>query len=131
MLFAVIVLIFLVSVMNQSGIHAKSFSIDYTNDCFSKDGECFRYVSGTMHYFRVLPEYWFDRLTKLRAAGLNAVQTYVEWNSHEPEPGKYMFSGINDVVKYIETAKKVGLLVILRIGPYIDAERDMVNISDK
>lgn len=44
--------------------------------------------SGSMHYFRVPTEYWRDRLRKMRAAGLNAVQTYVPWNLHEPEPGK-------------------------------------------
>lgn len=44
--------------------------------------------SGSMHYFRVPNEYWRDRLRKMRAAGLNAVQTYVPWNLHEPEPGK-------------------------------------------
>lgn len=53
--------------------------------------------SGSMHYFRVPPQYWRDRLRKMRAAGLNAVQTYVPWNLHEPEPGKcsnilYLFS---------------------------------------
>ncbi|RWS12981.1 hypothetical protein B4U79_11152 [Dinothrombium tinctorium] len=103
----------------------RSFVVDYENDCFLKDGKYFRYVSGTMHYFRVPPEYWFDRLTKMRAAGLNAVQTYIEWNSHEPEQLEYNFDGINDVVRYIKTAQSVGLLVILRLGPYIDAERDM------
>lgn len=45
--------------------------------------------SGSMHYFRVPSEYWRDRLRKMRAVGLNAVQTYVPWNLHEPEPGEW------------------------------------------
>ena len=55
----------------------RSFTIDYEKNCFLKDGEPFRYISGGMHYFRVPDFYWGDRLKKLRAAGLNAVQTYV------------------------------------------------------
>jgi len=100
----------------------RSFSIDYEHDTFLKDGEPFRYVSGGMHYFRVLPDQWDDRLSKLRKAGLNAVQTYVAWNMHEPEPGRYEFSGGNDLVRFIELAQKNDLLVILRPGPYICAE---------
>ena len=56
---------------------------------------------------------------------MNTVQTYVEWSSHEPRPGQFDFSGPNDIVKYIETAQKLGLDVILRPGPFIDAERDL------
>ncbi|RWS14246.1 hypothetical protein B4U79_11153 [Dinothrombium tinctorium] len=103
----------------------RSFVVDYENDCFLKDGEYFRFIAGSMHYFRVQPEQWFDRLTKMRAAGLNAVSTYVEWNSHEPEEQQFDFSGINDIVRFIETAQDVGLLVIIRPGPYINAERDL------
>ena len=56
-------------------VHARSFTIDYENDCFLKDGKPFRYISAGMHYFRVPRAYWKDRLLKIKAAGLNAVQT--------------------------------------------------------
>ena len=78
-----------------------------------------------MHYSRVPSFYWKDRLTKMYAAGLNAVQTYVPWNFHESSPGEYNFEGDHDVVRFIQTAQEVGLLVILRPGPYICAEWDM------
>lgn len=51
---------------------------------------------------------------------------YVEWSRHEPEPGIYDFDGNNDLPKFLETAKDLNMLVILRTGPFIDAERDMV-----
>ena len=51
---------------------------------------------------------------------------YVEWRTHEPESGVYDFTGDADVVSYIRQAQKADLLVILRLGPYIDAEREMV-----
>ena len=84
-----------------------------------------RYVSGSMHYSRVPAYYWKDRLLKMKAAGLNAVQTYVPWNFHEPFPGMYDFEEDHDLVNFIKTAQQVGLLVILRAGPYICAEWDM------
>lgn len=104
---------------------SRRFEIDYANDRFLKDGEPFRYVSGSVHYIRVLPTEWADRLHKLRMAGFNVVQTYVEWSSHEPEPGVYDFTGINDLEAFVKTAQQQDLLVILRLGPFICAERDM------
>ena len=61
----------------------------------------------------------------MAAAGLNAVQTYVPWNFHETDQGIENFDGDKDIVKFIQTAQDVGLLVILRAGPYICAEWDM------
>ena len=84
----------------------------------------FKIYSGAMHYFRTLPEYWEDRLLKLKLAGFNTVETYVCWNLHEPEKGVFDFSGMLDIVKFIETAQKLGLYAIVRPGPYICAEWD-------
>lgn len=103
---------------------SRSFTVDYENNRFLKDGQPFRYISGSLHYFRVPKQYWKDRMQKMKLAGLNALQTYVEWSGHEPEPGKYHFSGDYDLEAFLDTAKDVGLLVILRPGPYICAERD-------
>ncbi|KAG8307358.1 hypothetical protein J6590_025008 [Homalodisca vitripennis] len=103
----------------------RSFEVDYENDQFLKDGQPFRYVSGSLHYFRVPREYWQDRLRKLRAAGLNVVSTYIEWSRHEPRRGQYDFTGDNDIEHFIKLAEQEGLLVILRPGPYICAERDL------
>lgn len=52
----------------------RSFSIDYRNNCFLKDGRAFQYISGSIHYSRVPREYWKDRLLKIYMAGLNAIQ---------------------------------------------------------
>jgi hypothetical protein len=53
----------------------RSFGIDFDRDTFVKDGKPFRYVSGSIHMYRVPREYWNDRLEKMWAAGLNAIQT--------------------------------------------------------
>lgn len=103
----------------------RSFGVDYEKDCFRKDGEEFRYVSGSIHYSRIPRVYWKDRLLKMYMAGLNAVQTYVPWNYHEEAPGRYSFSGDRDVEYFLQLAQDIGLVVILRPGPYICAEWDM------
>ena len=91
---------------------------------FKMNGESFRIYSGSMHYFRIMPEYWEDRLIKLKAAGFNTVETYVCWNMHEPKKGEFDFTGRFDIRRFIKTAQKVGLYAIVRPGPYICAEWD-------
>lgn len=87
--------------------------------------------SGAVHYFRVPQEYWQDRLRKLRAVGLNAVETYIPWNLHEPQPGYYDFGNggtdfekFLDLKKYVSLAQEEDLFVIIRPGPYICSEWD-------
>lgn len=103
----------------------KTFSVDYKNDCFLKDGEPFRYISGSIHYSRIPRVYWKDRLLKMYMAGLNAIQTYIPWNYHEESPGQYNFSGERDLQYFLQLAQDIGFLVILRPGPYICAEWEM------
>lgn len=86
------------------------------------NGEKFQIISGTIHYFRVVPEYWRDRLEKLKAMGCNTVETYVAWNVHEPKEGEFHFEGDKDLCRFIEIAQELGLYVILRPSPYICAE---------
>nr|KAF6474217.1 galactosidase beta 1 [Rousettus aegyptiacus] len=52
----------------------RTFKIDYNHNRFLKDGQPFRYISGSIHYFRVPRFYWKDRLLKMKMAGLNAIQ---------------------------------------------------------
>ena len=91
---------------------------------FLLDGKPFRILSGAMHYFRVLPETWRDRLEKMRAFGLNTVETYTAWNLHEPHLGDFRFDGMLDVIRFIQIADEIGLKVIVRPGPYICSEWD-------
>ena len=91
-------------------------------DNFYLDGKPFRIISGAIHYFRVVPGYWRDRLEKLKAMGANTVETYIPWNMHEPKKGEFHFDGILDIRRFVETAQELGLYVILRPSPYICAE---------
>jgi beta-galactosidase len=87
-------------------------------------GRPHRILSGSLHYFRVHPDQWADRLERVAAMGLNTVDTYVPWNFHEPRPGRHRFTGAHDVERFLRMARETGLDVIVRPGPYICAEWD-------
>ena len=91
---------------------------------FLLDGRPFRIVSGAMHYWRVVPEQWANRIAWARYLGLNTIETYVPWNLHEPAPGVVSFAGGLDVRRYLELIAEAGLYAIVRPGPYICAELD-------
>ncbi|MCJ1909930.1 glycoside hydrolase family 35 protein [Planococcus ruber] len=95
------------------------------NDSFYLNEQPFQVLSGGVHYFRTVPEQWEDRLLKLKALGLNTVETYIPWNFHEPKKGEFHFEGMADIERFIGLAHKLGLYVILRPAPYICAEWEM------
>lgn len=94
----------------------------YEGNQFLMDGKPYRILSGAMHYFRIVPEYWEDRLKKLKACGFNTVETYTCWNLHERKEGQFDFSGMLDIERFISLAESLDLNVIVRPGPYICSE---------
>ena len=96
--------------------------LDITDDGFALDGQPFRIIAGGLHYFRVHPAQWSDRLRKARLMGLNSIDTYVPWNLHERRRGTFDFSGILDLASFLDQAAAEGLHVLLRPGPYICGE---------
>ncbi|WP_127504929.1 glycoside hydrolase family 35 protein [Actinoplanes solisilvae] len=89
----------------------------------SRHGVPHRILSGALHYFRVHPELWRDRLRRLADLGLNTVDTYVAWNFHQPRPDRApRFDGWHDLEAFVRLAGEEGLDVIVRPGPYICAE---------
>lgn len=89
---------------------------------FMLDGEPVKLISGAIHYFRLVPEYWAHSLDNLKALGANCVETYLPWNIHQPEPDRFCFTGLADVERFVVLAQQKGLYVILRPSPYICAE---------
>lgn len=49
-----------------------------------RDGRPHQLISAAAHYFRILPELWEDRLERLAAMGVNAIETYVPGTSMPP-----------------------------------------------
>lgn len=98
--------------------------IQVSEDKIYINGTPEKIISGAMHYFRIVPEYWYDRLLKLKEMGCNCVETYICWNLHEKREGEFDFSGWLDFSAFLKTAQELGLYAIVRPGPYICSEWD-------
>ena len=97
-----------------------------TEDNFKLSGQDLYVFSGEVHYFRIRPENWAAHLKKAKAANLNTISTYIPWDWHEYEEGKFDFSGHTNpqrnLLGFIELCRKNGLYLIVKPGPYILAE---------
>ena len=103
--------------------------ISYDPQCVTIDGHDLVLFSGAFHYFRCPKPLWPERFAALKAAGFNAVETYVAWNWHEQtppsSPDDYSKCDLTDLHDWLAMATdRFGLQVILRPGPYICAEWD-------
>ena len=77
---------------------------------FVLDGEPIKLISGAVHYFRNMKDTWRDVFKKMKAMGLNCVETYCAWNMHEKKPSEFDFSGNLDIREFIKTAESEGSL---------------------
>ena len=89
---------------------------------FLLDGEPHRILSGAIHYFRVHPDLWADRIRKAKLMGLNTIETYVAWNAHAPSPASFSFEDGLDLGRFLDLVEASGMHAIVRPGPYICAE---------
>ena len=89
---------------------------------FVLNGEPIKIISGAVHYFRNMPDTWGDIFKKMKAMGLNCVETYCAWNMHEKKMDEFDFAGNLDIAGFIKAAEREGLMAIVRPGPYICAE---------
>ena len=104
-----------------------TFKIDSVN--FLLDGKPFQIISGEMHYSRIPQKYWRHRIKMAKAMGCNTIATYVFWNYHEVEEGKFDFSSENrNLTKFIEIIKEEGMWLLFRPGPYSCGEWDLGGI---
>ena len=100
----------------------RSFAIGERD--FLLDGEPFRVLAGALHYFRVHPDLWADRIHKARLMGLNTIETYVPWNEHSPQRGTFSTAAGLDLARFLDLVAAEGMFAIVRPGPYICAEWD-------
>lgn len=56
-------------------VYKSSGSLTFKDGHFILQGKRLRILSGAMHYFRVVPQYWEDRMDKMKACGLNTLET--------------------------------------------------------
>ena len=94
--------------------------ISFTKQYYVIDGKPSYLYSGEFHYFRVPKKDWRRRMELFKEAGGNCLATYVPWIIHEPEEGNVLFgdTDIRDLELFIQTAKEVGLYLIIKPGPF-------------
>lgn len=115
------------SVQREAVPHAPAPApaLSYADRKLFRNGNPHRIIAGAIHYFRVHPDQWQDRIDRLAAMGVNTLDTYVAWNFHQPySDAAPDFSGWRDLARFITMAGEAGLDVIVRPGPYICAEWD-------
>jgi beta-galactosidase len=88
------------------------------------------FYAGAMHYWRVDPRAWAACLQQMRAIGFTCVETYVPWRVHEVEPGRFEWTGIADLPRFLTLARDAGLAVVLRPGPHVNAELTCFGFPD-
>ncbi|KAI4369287.1 hypothetical protein MLD38_017746 [Melastoma candidum] len=97
-------------------------NVSYDRRSLIIDGHPKLLMSASIHYPRSSPGMWPGLVQTAKAGGIDVIESYVFWNGHEPSPGKYHFQGRYDLVKFVKTVQQAGLYMILRIGPFVQAE---------
>lgn len=87
-----------------------------------RDGKRWLPAMGEIHFSRYPASEWRDELLKMKAGGLDSVATYVFWNHHEEEQGKFDWSGQRNLREFALACKDVGIPMIARIGPWCHGE---------
>jgi len=100
-------------------------SVTHDGRSFMLDSRRIWLVSGQIPYARLPRELWAERIHAAKLAGFNTIETPVFWNRHEARPGKFDFSGDNDLKHFVTLIGRAGMHCMLGIGPYIGGEWDM------
>ncbi|KAF2493127.1 hypothetical protein BU16DRAFT_563304 [Lophium mytilinum] len=87
------------------------------------NGERLMVYGGEFHPWRIpSPSLWLDILQKVKAMGLNTISIYINWSLIEAKKGDFRLDGVFSYHAFFHAASEVGLYVIVRPGPYINAE---------
>ena len=119
------ILIGLLAILTSSCNNNAKGTFEVGQNTFLLNGEPFVVKAAELHYPRIPREYWEHRIQMTKALGMNTICLYIFWNIHEPEEGQFDFTGNNDVAAFCQLARKHGMHVIVRPGPYVCAEWEM------
>ena len=90
--------------------------------------------AGSVHYWRLDPRDWRACLQAVKDLGLHLVDIYIPWAVHEISPGHVELGERDpqrDVGAFLRMAHELGLYVIARPGPHINAELTCFGIPDR
>jgi len=119
----VILLLTLCVTVIQAGTPSTSKVVTWDETTLFINGQRVFLFSGEFHTFRLpVPDLWRDILQKVKAGGLNAVSVYTHWALLMPDNNTVDFDHYRDLETLYRIAKEVGVWILLRPGPYINAE---------
>ncbi|WP_167606214.1 beta-galactosidase [Maribellus sediminis] len=108
--------------LDLGGSNPDGEEISVNSYYIERDGKPFFPIVGEFHYSRFPEEYWEEEIIKMKAGGINVIATYVFWNLHEREEGKFDWTGDLNLRKFLELIEKHDLYSIVRIGPFCHGE---------
>lgn len=118
------------TVLARDPIEGVSPDVQYDNYTLILKGQRVFLHSGELHTFRLpVPSLWPDILQKAKAAGLNSVSVYLHMGLTNPAPGVVDFDDYRALKPLYEAAMDAGIWIVLRPGPYINAETTAGGIS--
>ena len=118
-------LLTLALVLTATFAMAQNGTFEAGKGTFLLNGKPFVVKAAEIHYPRIPRPYWDHRIKMCKALGMNTVCIYIFWNIHEQKEGVFDFTGNNDIAEFCRLAKKNGMYVIVRPGPYVCAEWEM------
>lgn len=96
--------------------------ITYNDLYYVKDGQPWFPISGEYQYSRADVRYWKEGIAKMKATGIDVVASYAFWLHHEEIKGHFDFRGNRNLRRFLREIKDAGMLMCLRIGPWVHAE---------
>lgn len=95
-----------------------------------RDGKPWLPVMGEYHFSRAPASQWDAQLRLMKAAGIDIVASYVFWNHHQEQPGRFDWKGNHDLRRFVQLAQSAGLQVVVRLGPWAHGESRYGGIPD-
>lgn len=108
--------------LKLGGSNPKGDKIAVNNYYATMNGKPFIPVTGEFHFSRFPSKYWDEAIKKMKAGGVTVIPTYVFWNLHEEEEGKFVWEGDKNLRLFVELCKKNNIYVLVRIGPFAHGE---------
>jgi hypothetical protein len=108
--------------LKHGGKSADGKTMEVNSYYVTVDGVPMIPITGEFHYSRYPEAQWEEAILKIKAGGVNVIPTYVFWNMHEEEEGKFCWEGNLNLRKFVSLCGKHGMNVIVRIGPFCHGE---------
>ena len=109
--------------------HIKMGGTNPAGDCISVNSRWLEWngkpwlpIMGEFHPTRYDERFWEEELRKIKAGGITMLAAYIFWNHHEEVEGQFDWTGRRNIRHFIGLCAKIGLQVLMRIGPFCHGE---------